>query len=177
MYGYERTYRTGRAVASILEIVGWIIVVIGVITALEGLASGGFFGMTSRNFGPGDTPFILRIVAMLPGVVTAALGLFFILLCQFARATIDNAEMTRDMLEIAKAGGFDPSGGSEPQEKRSSGTRSSDSSEKARPVTFDQNGMAAYRGKIIRRDGDKFHVGQSTHESLEAAKKFIDLRA
>lgn len=174
MYSYERTYRTGRAVASILEIVGWIIVFIGVITALAGLASGGFFGMASRNFGSGDTPFILRIVAMLPGVVTAALGLFFILQCQQAKATIDNAEMARDMLGLAKAGGFSPSSGSETQGKEASGRSSTASIEKARPLMFDQNGMAPYRGRMIRRDGDKFYVGSVALDSIDEAKTHIE---
>lgn len=102
MYGYERSYKTGRTVGSFLEIVAWIVVAIGVITSLYGLASGGFFGIVLRNFGNSDTPFILRIVAMLPGIVTTALGLFFVMQCQQARATLDTAEMTRELLEISR---------------------------------------------------------------------------
>ncbi|SUZ33921.1 hypothetical protein ROE7235_03702 [Roseibaca ekhonensis] len=41
-------------------------------------------------------------------------------------------------------------------------------------VRFDQNGMAPYRGRMIRRDGDKFHVGGVTLDSLNEAKKHID---
>lgn len=102
MYGYERSYKTGRAVTSWLEFVGWVIVVLGVVVALAGFASGGFMGMASRNFGGGSTPFILRIVSMVPGILIAASGLMSIMLAQHTKATIDTSEMTRELLAIAK---------------------------------------------------------------------------
>jgi len=168
MYEYERTYRTGRVVASVLEIVGWIVVAIGVTIALGGLESG-------VSFSGNSTPFILVITAMMPGVLIAGSGLFFILQCQHTKSTIDNAEMTREMLGLAKAGRFDPSGDSGPKIKGPP-TPSNIYRKKAQSLKFDQYGIANYRGKIIRREKDRFYVGESSHESIEAAIGFIDMR-
>lgn len=101
MIDYERSYGTGRTVASILEILSWIIVVLGVIVALAGFATGGTagfaFGMAGR-----DVPGFFRIVALVPGVMITAVGLLFVMFVQQFRATLDSAEMTRDMLAIAR---------------------------------------------------------------------------
>lgn len=102
MYTYERSYNTGRAVCALLEIFGWVIVVLGVIVALAGFASGGFMGMASRNFGGSSAPFILQIVSMVPGVLVAAGGLISIMLAQQTKATMDTSEMTRELLRVAR---------------------------------------------------------------------------
>lgn len=102
MYAYERSHKTGCTVRNWIEFVGWGTVVLGVIFALVGFASGGFIGMASGNFGEGSTPFTLRIVSTVPGVLVAAGGLMSIMLAQHTKATIDTSEMTRELLAIAK---------------------------------------------------------------------------
>lgn len=156
MYSYERTYRTGRAVASILEVVGWVIVVIGVIAALVGLASGGFFGMASRGFGSSETGLILRIAAMLPGVVTAAFGLLFILQCQHAKATIDNAELTRDMLALA------------------SGKPLTTQLQEPAPQALASSEPQSYRGFDIIHSNGKYVAYGEEFSSLEDAKQYLE---
>jgi hypothetical protein len=104
MYGYDRTYKAGRAVCSWIEFVGWLIVVLGVMLALAGFLSGGLMGILSGGLGQGDAIFILRIVFMVPGVLMAAGGLMSVMLAQHAKATMDTAEMTSELLLIARAG-------------------------------------------------------------------------
>jgi hypothetical protein len=111
MYGYERSYKAGRAVCTWIEFVGWSIVALGVILAFVGLASGGIMGSLSRNLGQGDTLPILRIFSMMPGILMAAGGLISIMLAQQTKATIDTAEMTRELLVIARTGRPDASHG------------------------------------------------------------------
>ena len=101
MIGYERSYGTGRAVCSLLEFVGWAIVILGIIVALVGFASGGFMGMASRNFGAGSTPVAFRLISMVPGILVSAGGLISVMLAQHTKAAMDTAEMTRELLKIS----------------------------------------------------------------------------
>jgi len=102
MYQYERSYRTGRSVAAVLEAVSWVLVFVGLIAALLGFASGGGIGGASQSLASSDFPVLLRVVATLPGFLISSIGLFFILQCQQAKATLDSAEMTRDILQTIK---------------------------------------------------------------------------
>jgi hypothetical protein len=102
MYGYERSYKTGRAVTSWLELAGWAMVFLGVVVALGGFAAGDFIGMASGDFRHYGTPFIARIISSLPGILIAEVGLISIMLAQHTVATINIAEMTRELLSIAR---------------------------------------------------------------------------
>lgn len=186
MYDYQRSYGTGRAVASFLEFVGWVIVAFGVIAMLAGLASGGTLGMANRGFGSGETPAVLRIMAMLPGLLTSAAGMFFIMQSQQTKATLDNAEMTRDMLRLMKGAPSAESGRQTPAVSApSAGPASGDGEPHSAPAgasgrpdteDFDANGERVYRGMVIKRDGNRFHVGQSGFTTLGQAKRFIQQR-
>ncbi|APH73426.1 hypothetical protein [Aquibium oceanicum] len=102
MIAYERSYGTGRSVCSVLEFFGWVVVVFGILAAFVGVVSGGFLGAMSRGFGERDPHFMVRVIAMIPGLLMVVAGLISVTLAQQSRATLDTAEMTRDLLDLAK---------------------------------------------------------------------------
>lgn len=101
MIGYERTYATGRSVSSVLEFFGWAAVVCGIMVALFGFAIGGEIGSFGRGNG---AEFFMRIFAALPGIGLVFAGLFSVYYCQVGKATLDTAEMQRELLQIARGG-------------------------------------------------------------------------
>lgn len=94
---YERSYTTARSVLGFLEVVGWITVAIGVLAALIGFGTGGLLGAMYR-----DSPFSARLISAIPGVITFVGGLFSVCYVQVSRAHVDTAEMTREMLLLAR---------------------------------------------------------------------------
>ncbi len=86
MASYERSYETARTVFSILEFAGWIFVGIGVIAVLGSSANGGVGGIFGVMFGIG----------------MVIVGLISVAFVQSSRANVDTAEMTRDLLSIAR---------------------------------------------------------------------------
>jgi len=82
-----------RFVAGLSWLVGQLWDWVSVLVALIGFTSGGFLETASRNFGGGDTPFILRIISMVPGVLVAAGGLMSVMFAQHTKATIDTNQM------------------------------------------------------------------------------------
>jgi hypothetical protein len=102
MIGYERTYATGRTVASIMELFGWGLVAVGALAALAGFTTGGLLGAAQQSFGRGNPDLIVRILGMLPGLAIVWAGLVSIMLTQQARASMDSAEMAREMLKLSR---------------------------------------------------------------------------
>lgn len=106
----ERSYATARLVHTILEFVGWALVVIGILAALAGLSTGGLFAVF------GDPPPIARFMSMLPGLAVALTGLLTVSHVQTSRANVDSAEMARETPALARRrtpGGFQPATGDE----------------------------------------------------------------
>ena len=99
MNHYERTYATARSIFTVLEFVGWALVIMGGLGALIGFATGGMFGFLSR----GDPPFVARVISTLPGLAFAVGGLFAVANVQSSRANVDQAEMSREMLALMKS--------------------------------------------------------------------------
>lgn len=87
-----RSYGTARSLFGFLELVAWSAVVIGMLAAFAGAdtRSGGMFG---GNIG---------IIGAVPGIIITVLGLFQVAIVQAARATVDTAEYTQQMLKIAR---------------------------------------------------------------------------
>ena len=91
---YESQYETGRKVATFISFLGWLFFVAGLLSALAGLASGfqdGYGGVS--------------IIAMLPGLGIAVSGLFLVASGQVTRATVDNADHTREILALLREKG------------------------------------------------------------------------
>ncbi len=75
-------YRTSRSIIGFFEFLSWVVVVVGVIVFLSGLAAG---GAVSRSvFGGGSS--LGALAGALPGVFLVFFGLLGVVLCQLSRA-------------------------------------------------------------------------------------------
>jgi len=86
-----RDYGVARSLFGFIEFLFWAGVVIGVIVAFAAM------NVASRGFGGGP-----GILAALPGMLMAITSLFGVALVQNARATVDTAELTQQMLKVAR---------------------------------------------------------------------------
>lgn len=181
MYGYERSYQTGRAVTSWLEFIGWIIVVLGVLIALIGFATGGLIGMAPGNLGGGGE-VLVRTFAIVPGALIATSGFISIALAQHTKATFDTSEMTRELLGIVrgepKQGGRLESPPSMPQVDAYRSAQDADSPSASSPkaedtASFDETGERVFRGQVIKNIGNKYRVGSAEFSTLGKAKAHI----
>lgn len=88
-----RSYETSRVILGIAEFASWAAIVIGAIAALiAGSAAAKYSGFGAPSF------FALA----LPGIVVATLGLFGVVQCQLARAGVDTAELTGQILKVGR---------------------------------------------------------------------------
>jgi len=90
--GYASTYNATRTIASIISLVGWVLVGIGGMVFLKGLLIGG---------NSSDNPFVssgaLAAYGMLSGLGTSISGLILVLGGQITRAVVDTADNTGRM--------------------------------------------------------------------------------
>jgi len=89
---YQSDYVVARKVAKFLSFLGWVVFVIGVIAAFAGLVAG-----TQAPYSDG-----VSLLALLPGIGVAVSGLFLVAAGQVTRATVDNADHTREILNIIR---------------------------------------------------------------------------
>ena len=89
---YSSDYGLTRSLSMFLAFLGWLICVGGVVVAFIGVFAG------SARFSGGGLSF----VAVLPGVGLAISGLFLVAAAQVARAAVDNADHTREILKILR---------------------------------------------------------------------------
>jgi hypothetical protein len=87
---YVSEYKVARAISSFLSITGWLVVIAGVIVALRGL------------FVSSQIPDFTSAELALPGVGIVIGGLVLVATGQFTRATVDNADHTREILKLLK---------------------------------------------------------------------------
>ncbi len=93
MADFKRTYRTGRSLLLVLASIAWGIAALGVAVVLVA-----FISLWRSAAGPtGDEPKTIAagLLLLLGGL--CAVGIF-----QAVRATFDTADMTREMLQIAR---------------------------------------------------------------------------
>ncbi|SFJ66584.1 hypothetical protein [Jannaschia pohangensis] len=96
---FKKTYPAGRSIASLFAKVGWGIVLIGVLLALAGALR----GATPGTAVPVDAVSIVaRIAAMGVGLGVMLFGLFSVMMAAQTRAAMDTADMTREMLGLAR---------------------------------------------------------------------------
>ena len=86
-----RNYATARGIFSLLEFVGWVTVIGGVILAIA-------FGNSVGKYARPEA----AVSAVLPGLIVALFGLLFVGAVQAWRASVDTAEYTQQMLKIAR---------------------------------------------------------------------------
>ncbi|WP_417315913.1 hypothetical protein [Cycloclasticus pugetii] len=80
-------YGMARSIAGGAEFVGWLVVIAGAITTMMS------FGNANRFF---------SLMTLLPSLGTLVSGLFMIMGAQVTKATVDNADHTRELLNIAR---------------------------------------------------------------------------
>ena len=87
---YKSQYETSRKVSMFISGFGWLVFAIGIIAALAGLVS----GLQSR--------YGLGVMGVLPGIGLVVSGLMMVVAGQVTRATVDNADHTREILALLK---------------------------------------------------------------------------
>jgi len=171
-----RSYETARGMFSFLAFVGWSAVVIGVLAAISG-------AQMKTGFG-GSVGF----VGALPGIIIAVVGLLNIAIVQAARATVDTAEYTQQMLKIAR----DQLDVSKQSLKQGYQAEPTYSTRTEKGVLAQSKGYAEhkaakdsepndnapkdveYKGKLIVSFGSAYHYQGIPFEYLDQAKKYID---
>jgi hypothetical protein len=98
----DARYETFHAVAKVAEFGAWALVIFGAVLSLVGFGTGGLLGRTAAMFGPVEIPFFVRLIGALPGVVIAFIGLYFVAMIQYTRATVNASAMTAELLAIAR---------------------------------------------------------------------------
>ena len=88
-----RSYDTTRGILGFMEFASWAGICIGVVTALAaGSAAAKFSGYGAPSF----------FAVALPGIVIALFGLIGVVQCQLARAGVDTAELTGQVLKVSR---------------------------------------------------------------------------
>ncbi len=88
----QSDYEVARKISKFLSFLGWLVFAVGVIAAIAGLVSG-----TQSRYGGG-----VSLLALLPGLGISVSGLFLVAAGQVTRATVDNADHTREILNIIR---------------------------------------------------------------------------
>ena len=99
MTDFKKSYPAGRMIARLFAQVGWAITLVGVLLAVTGGVIGAVPG-TGGAEGPVGT--IARVAATMPGLGLALFGLFSVMMAAQTRATIDSADIAREMLALAR---------------------------------------------------------------------------
>jgi hypothetical protein len=94
MASYERSYGTARTLFRSIELISWLMVAVGIVTVLGSLSQ---FG-NARGF----ESAMLAVFGIGGGVVSAFAGIIAVAFVQSSSANVDQAEMTRDQLQIAR---------------------------------------------------------------------------
>lgn len=90
-----RSYETARSLFGFLEFLAWSGVVLGVLVA--------FMGADSMSNGPyGGSSGATIMLAAMPGIAVAVFSLLNVAIVQGARATVDTAEYSQQMLKVAR---------------------------------------------------------------------------
>lgn len=89
-----RSYHAARAVFSFFSIIAWIVILLGLVIAVLGIAR----GQVLNPYNP-DLP---RIVAGVVGAILATFGLVMLVLSQMGRAGVDTAEYSQQMLQASR---------------------------------------------------------------------------
>ena len=169
MMHYERDYGAARFAFSVLELVSWTVILSGVLLAIAGFWTGGAFGLLQS-----DSHISIRLLAALPGIGATIGGLIGVALAQSSRATVDTAEMTRDMLAIMKRGSLPaPAQSQEPavEPDAPAGVLSSEETDEqeAYPPIVEN-----YRGIDITERSDGFYIRDRRFPSDVDARAFVD---
>lgn len=175
---YERSYGTARFVYTILEVLGWIVIGVGLVLVVSGLSTGGIY---SQVFG--STSSAGRIAAAIPGLIMVVIGLWSVAYTQTGKASVDNTEMTRELLRIAR--GQNSNSGVAASYATADAIAGSSAANEAPvegPQFSEMRGRAEqeweYKGEIITKRGRDYYIGDESdgYATLPLAKAIIDGR-
>ena len=85
----KTNYGVARTVCTIVECIGWVIVLVGAGVVILSLFERGSFGANVYS-------------GIISGVGMAVTGFFMIMGAQVTRANVDNADYTREIMEVIK---------------------------------------------------------------------------
>ncbi|MDP3649682.1 hypothetical protein [Tabrizicola sp.] len=94
MANYERTYGTARTIYTLLEAISWVVAIGGIVVCIVGISALGSVRSEMEAIG--------AFVGIIAGVLFALIGLISVAFVQTGRATVDQAEMSRDMLGLMR---------------------------------------------------------------------------
>ena len=86
----DKRYRGGRAIAAVVDKLGWL-------AAIGGLAVAGW-----SSLGAGGGDLALRVLAGVPGLTVTLLGLIAVTVAQLTRAAMDGAEALRELVRAGR---------------------------------------------------------------------------
>lgn len=87
---YESEYKAARAISSFLSFVGWLLFLFGIVVALKGMSVSW------------QVPEFSTMTMAIPGIGLSMGGLISVAAAQVTRATVDNADHTREILILLK---------------------------------------------------------------------------
>lgn len=184
-----RSYEAARSLFSFLAFCAWCVIVLGAGVALLSSVAVGNSVSFGRNLSG-----LAVVTSLLPGFGISLLGLLGLALVQMGRATVDTAEYTQQMLQIArnqlevsrqgfKRGSNQPPSFSEAgkdKEKQQPPPTVSFSKE-ADDVSASKGEEAqntiTYRGYEISKENGKFSIGGNRFAQISQAKQFADTLA
>lgn len=94
-----RSYEAARKLFSFLGFCAWCLIVVGILAAIGGI--GAATQLAGNGFGRPD-PGLAALIAAIPGAGIALAGILCLALVQMGRATVDTAELTQQMLKVAR---------------------------------------------------------------------------
>jgi len=178
-----RNYQVARKIFSFMEFCGWSLVVLGLLSGLGMAAS------VSEYAGAGAA-----VSSFLIGGMGAGVGLIFVGFVQAGRATVDTAEYTQQMLQIARdqlelsrrglnsandvpqsfsaaASKNEPAVSSQYQTAE---TKTPPRNEPEPPVTEIPENATMYNGRAIEKKGNRYIVEGASFLTLGNAKRHIN---
>lgn len=189
-----RSYEAARGMFSFWSFLAWGLIVVGAVAALLGFQAAAEISRFSRGSG------LEAVLGFVPGFVLMLSGFFWLAFVQIARASVDTAEYTqqmlkvaRDQLEVSRQG---LNGAGQPAESfaqhpradadKANGysTPSSYETDAVSQTSTDAMGLDAifangsdrgqYKGVELRKKGKLLLVENKSFLTLERAKQFID---
>jgi len=162
MYSAERTYHTGRAVCRWQENIGWGTVAIGLL-----LAALLPFAVDLQGSGDG---LLARMALAVPGLILAWAGMVMIMLAQHAQATMDTAEMTKEMLALARSNQSAPQSGGRPSRQ----TQNYQPSPRREGPLSPGDRVKVYKGREILKHESGVVVDGKVFANVLEAEKFVN---
>ena len=169
----SHNYSTAHSIFKLFEFLGWITVALGALLALIGLASGNFPIFPQI----GDPTFSDRLIAMIPGLLFVEVGFIQIVLVKVGQANVDTAEMTQEILKIAKSGqqvaprSRPPVHETAPQ-SQAQASKPDPRTKMLRPG--EQVLVETYKGVEIHRRYEGHYIDERWFARLKQAKEHID---